>query len=118
MKIIADKEKPGTFVADFIYHDKREENSSQRREKGDHRTEIPTGAPAPACGQDDEEERVSKISAEALPHRSGAHAAGKYAGDRKTEKLRPDRNGKYLCVCPSDCEKHFSDQEEKICVES
>ena len=68
--------------------------------------------------RDDEEERVSKISAEALPHRSGAHAAGKYAGDRKTEKLRPDRNGKYLCVCPSDCEKHFSDQEEKICVES
>ncbi len=54
--------------------------------------------------RDDEEERVSKISAEALPHRSGAHAAGKYAGDRKTEKLRPDRNGKYLCVCPSDCE--------------
>ena len=54
--------------------------------------------------RDDEGERVSKISAEALPHRSGAHAAGKYAGDRKTEKLRPDRNGKYLCVCPSDCE--------------
>ena len=68
--------------------------------------------------RDDEGERVSKLSAEALPHRSGAHAAGKYAGDRKTEKLRPDRNGKYLCVCPSDCEKHFSDQEEKICVES
>ena len=61
MKIIADKEKPGTFVADFIYHGKREERSSQRREKGDHRTRIPTGAPAPACGQDDEEERVSKI---------------------------------------------------------
>ena len=61
MKIIADKEKPGTFVADFIYHGKREERSSQRREKGDHRTEVPTGAPAPACGQDDEEERVSKI---------------------------------------------------------
>ena len=56
MKIIADKEKPGTFVADFIYHGKREERSSQRREKGDHRTEVPTGAPAPACGQDDEEE--------------------------------------------------------------
>lgn len=54
---------------------------------------------------DDEEERVSSFSAEALPHRSGARAAGKYAGDRKTEKLRPDRNGKYLCVCPSDCEK-------------
>ena len=54
---------------------------------------------------DDEEERVSSFSAEALPHRPGAHAAGKYAGDRKTEKLRPDRNGKYLCVCPSDCEK-------------
>ena len=61
MKIIADKEKPGTFVADFIYHGKREERSSQRREKGDHRIKIPTGAPAPACGQDDEEERVSKI---------------------------------------------------------
>ena len=54
---------------------------------------------------DDEEERVSSFSAEALPHRSGAHAAGKYAGDRKTEKLRPNRNDKYLCVCPSDCEK-------------
>ena len=37
--------------------------------------------------RDDEEERVSKLSAEALPHRSGAHAAVKYAGDRKTERL-------------------------------
>ncbi len=53
--------------------------------------------------RDDEEERVSSFSAEALPYRPGTHTAGKYAGDRKTERLWPDRNDKCLCVCPSGC---------------
>ena len=114
MKIIADKEKPGTFVADFIYHDKREENSSQRREKGDHRTEIPTGAPAPACGQDDEEERVSKIRRVLSRAASGCvrqftnmRATAKQRGCRRRRKDRycafvlliiPLSGGTILCV--------------------
>ena len=114
MKIIADKEKPGTFVADFIYHDKREENSSQRREKGDHRTEIPTGAPAPACGQDDEEERVSKIRRMLSRTASGyvrqftnMRATAKQRGCRRRRKDRycafvlliiPLSGGTILCV--------------------
>ena len=47
---------------------------------------FPSEAPVPAL-RDDEEERVSKFSAEALPCRLGAYAVCKYAGDCKTEQL-------------------------------
>ena len=39
-------------------------------------------------------------SAGALPRRPGAHAAGKYAGDRKTETLRPEIEANCLRICP------------------
>ena len=43
-------------------------------------------------GQDDEEERVSKYSAGALPYRLRVRqAADKYAGDRKTKPLPPEK---------------------------
>ena len=42
----------------------------------------------------------SEPSAGALPRRPDAHAAGKYAGDRKTEMLRPENEANHLRVCP------------------
>ena len=42
--------------------------------------------------EDDEEERVSKYSAGALPYRLRVRqAADKYAGDRKTKPLPPEK---------------------------
>jgi hypothetical protein len=55
-------------------------------EKGDHGP-VPSKAPVPDCCQDNEEKRGSRYSADALPCLRARNTVGKYAGDRKTERL-------------------------------
>ncbi len=72
---------------------------------------------APAARQDDEEERVSKHSAGALPYRLRVRqAADKYAGDRKTKPLPPEKKMTDHCAFVLLMTKY--QEEQQLCVES
>ena len=67
--------------------------------------------------EDDEEERVSKDSADALPYRLRVRqAADKYAGNRKTKPPPPEKKMTDHCAFVLLMTKY--QEEQQLCVES
>ena len=93
-KNIAQRDKTGHIRGRFyIFMNTGRFHRPQRRGKEDFRNYNRHKAPcARPKRRDDEEERVSKHSAGALPYRLRVRqAADKYAGDRKTKPLPPEK---------------------------
>ena len=92
-KNIAQRDKTGHIRGRFyIFMNTGRFHRPQRRGKEDLRNTADISASARPKGRDDEEERVSKHSAGALPYRLRVRqAVDKYAGDRKTKPLPPEK---------------------------